>query len=490
MKSRAINRAKLNQDFPQGGYPRILWLETDPLNADTDGDGLPDGWEGTNGLDPLDNGTVNLRTGGTGDPNQGANGDPDGDGFTNSRNFRTAPSRSFSTATNHRRPIPSSSAPAKPSPAGWPSMKTRSPTGRSRISSPSMSSRARDPTIRAVMFIWHPTAFNSSRDIVAFYARDGGADGKFLFPPRHAGPPPAGRRGQSGHLCRHRHRQSPPMARPRCRMTWISHGNEMGGRRRLLSIRQSAAFIIDTIPSVNSTTVNQQLTGANGVVVRDQNAPNGFGSSYFNHELDAVEFSISRQALLDAGWNGSTKLNYQVFTTRDGTNNTGASGPGAGDSADATTSATRSPTTGWPRIIGARRPTSSSSGRLYNWIGADGNGLYPDQRKAAKMIFLTHGHQPVLPGAETQRLINSGFSTGYHRAIDAHEAFDPAAQPSSDTHARHRHPVGRRRSRRQQALARRAGIQPAPRRPHGRRQHRTARHHLQRSHDRLFLEQL
>lgn len=46
--------------------------QTDPLEPDCDGDGLPDGWEVKYGLDPHD------ATG----PN-GADGDPDGDGLTN-----------------------------------------------------------------------------------------------------------------------------------------------------------------------------------------------------------------------------------------------------------------------------------------------------------------------------------------------------------------------------------------------------------------------
>ncbi len=58
-----------------------------------------------------------------------------------------------------------------------------------------------------------------------------------------------------------------------------------------------------------------------GVVARDQNTANGFKKSYYNSDLDAVEFSISRQALLDAGWNGldAADLLYQVYTTKDGT---------------------------------------------------------------------------------------------------------------------------------------------------------------------------
>jgi len=49
------------------------------LTVDSDGDGLPDGWEREHNLNPLDNGSVN--------PNNGANGDPDADGVTNLDEF-------------------------------------------------------------------------------------------------------------------------------------------------------------------------------------------------------------------------------------------------------------------------------------------------------------------------------------------------------------------------------------------------------------------
>jgi subtilisin family serine protease len=48
-----------------------------PTNADTDGDGLPDGWEVKYGLDPLDPSGEN-----------GANGDIDGDGWTNKEEYQ------------------------------------------------------------------------------------------------------------------------------------------------------------------------------------------------------------------------------------------------------------------------------------------------------------------------------------------------------------------------------------------------------------------
>lgn len=50
-------------------------IQTNPLRADTDGDGLSDKWELEHGLDPTDDGSR--------DPNNGPSGDPDGDGVNN-----------------------------------------------------------------------------------------------------------------------------------------------------------------------------------------------------------------------------------------------------------------------------------------------------------------------------------------------------------------------------------------------------------------------
>ncbi|MCC6698624.1 MAG: hypothetical protein IT365_23575 [Candidatus Hydrogenedentes bacterium] len=66
-----------------------LWASdtADPINGyylalpteDSDGDGLPDGWEADNVLNPNDDGST--------DPDQGANGDPDNDTFTNEQEY-------------------------------------------------------------------------------------------------------------------------------------------------------------------------------------------------------------------------------------------------------------------------------------------------------------------------------------------------------------------------------------------------------------------
>ena len=57
----------------------VLTTQTVPRLDDSDSDGLPDHWEILHGLDPLDDGTT--------DPNQGAAGDPDGDGIDNAAEF-------------------------------------------------------------------------------------------------------------------------------------------------------------------------------------------------------------------------------------------------------------------------------------------------------------------------------------------------------------------------------------------------------------------
>ena len=48
---------------------------TDPKDTDTDNDGMPDGWEVTYGLDPLDDGSTDI--------NNGPTGNLDGDFLTN-----------------------------------------------------------------------------------------------------------------------------------------------------------------------------------------------------------------------------------------------------------------------------------------------------------------------------------------------------------------------------------------------------------------------
>ncbi|TAG09735.1 MAG: hypothetical protein EAZ42_06040 [Verrucomicrobia bacterium] len=421
-RSRAINRTALAAAFPVNGYPRLLWAETDPLNPDTDGDGLPDQWEITHGLDPLVSAAVNLRTGGLGLLAEGSGGDPDGDGFTNLQEFTNGtkpkvadtvnPPSANSIVIGPKDNITLGQAINEQAFTDW----TREDLVSFDESEGSGSNNQGGDTFLAF------DGFDSSRDLVAFYARDGGADGYYYF---RVDLHDLRAQAEQGNLDIY---------------VVVDTGNPLAGEAALpedVDIRTAMRWeaivacyqtnqgrvFVDTNPTVNSNSANQALTGPNGVVVRDQNSSNGFGASYFNHELDAAEFSIKRQALLDAGWNGTSRLNFQVFTTRDGTNNTGANGPGLGDIGGRNDLRDTITDDFLSEDYFSNQANIANNGVLSSYLSVDGAGLYPDQRKSAKMIMLTHGHQPILPAAETQRLINSGFSTGYHRAIDAHQAF-------------------------------------------------------------------
>ncbi|MCC5876423.1 MAG: hypothetical protein JJU11_09425 [Candidatus Sumerlaeia bacterium] len=58
--------------------------------------------------------------------------------------------------------------------------------------------------------------------------------------------------------------------------------------------------------------VNQEVIFANG----DRDASAHLGS-YWRSDLDAVEFGTTQQALLDAGWDGSSTVDFMVFTAKD-----------------------------------------------------------------------------------------------------------------------------------------------------------------------------
>src|SRR5207237_3855950 len=142
-----------------------------------------------------------------------------------------------------------------------------------------------------------------------------------------------------------------------------------------------------------------------GVTIRDQNSANGFKKAYFNSDLDSVEFSISRQALIDAGWNGTaSNLLYQVFTTRDGTQNSPVGAGDIGGRSDIRDSIRNDKIASdyWqdqPNIAGANSVLTQ-----YVGINADN-----DRGKRVKVMSLVHGNPAIQPGSVTQALINKGL---------------------------------------------------------------------------------
>jgi len=177
------------------------------------------------------------------------------------------------------------------------------------------------------------------------------------------------------------------------------------------------AVYVDMDRNNNSTSFGENLTPY-GVQRRDQFSPDGFVDAYFNSELDAAEFSISRKALTDAGWNGLNAgvLNYQVFVVKDGNCNTCNAGkPGNGDIGGRTDIR--------DTILDDRLAEDFSEAQsgidstLWEWI--------PGTRKAgrAKVALLAHANQAIQPGSVIQSLINNNAGAGYYRLLDIHQLY-------------------------------------------------------------------
>jgi len=412
-----------------------LWQETDPLNPDCDGDGLPDGWERQYSFDPFDDGIIghtNMSTGvvNTNDNEHGANGNPDGDqivqgGFTNDY----VNIMEFENGTNPR--IPNS---LEPPPDGSIIIGPGDPLD--PVAGVTNYQEFMDWTLADCIVLdeyegdggnnqkgdlylgWD--GWDTSRDIVAFYAHDGGdtgngGDGNFYF------------RVDFHDLRALAEEENLDF------YVVIDTGNPAEGEMNLpdevdtitwnrweavVAVYQSSQgrVYIDTQRANNTTTWGEDLF-SHGVIARDQNSADGFVDAYFNAGLDAVEFAISRQALIDAGWSGSgaSNLNYQVFTTKDGTGNDPR---GDGD-------------------IGGRSDVRDA---IYNdyiaedyWQSQDGlesilKYWVPASSKAgrSKVAIAIHGNQAIQPGSDIQNLANTGSGAGYYRPLDAHGVFGQA----------------------------------------------------------------
>ena len=410
-----------------------MWEETDPLNPDTDGDGLPDGWEKRYDFDALNDGIPGHTNMGSAleltidDVEHGADGNPDGDtivvgGVTNDYvNYME-----FQNGTHPRR-----FDSGDPPPEGSITIGRGPELGviYERTYYEEFMDWSRDHCLVLdeyegdggnnqsgdVYKGWD--GWDESRDIVAFYAHDGGdvgqgGDGMFYFRvDLHDLKPYAEEKNLDIYVV-------------------IDTGNPDTGEMNLpdevdtitwnrweavvaVYASSQGRVYIDTDTENNTTTWGQDLSSY-GVVGRDQNAEDGFIDAYFNAELDAVEFSISRQALIDAGWSGAgaSNFNYQVFTTRDGTGN---SPPGNGD-------------------IGGRSDVRDAIFNDYiaedYWQSQQGfesimKFSIPGTSRATrtKVAMLLHANQAIQPGAIVQPLINTGSGAGYHRPFDGHALF-------------------------------------------------------------------
>ena len=414
-KSRRVSPTKIAAQFPKtaGNGHRIglLWRETDACSGDTDGDGLNDGWEVGNGIDALDAGTgTSLRTGKPALAANGPSGDPDNDGFTNLQEFING--------TDPRQPDTGIPPPANSIVIG--------PQTPVVLGSVSNAKEFTDWTADDLIVLDEvdgegPNSGggdiyvtgdggDSSRDIVAFYAHDGGPDGNFYF---RVDVDDLKAFAETGKLDIY---------------VLVNVGNAGLGERNLPDdvdamttmgwqavvacySGNNGRIYVDTNATTNTTAIGQSFTGT-GVEARDQTATSGFKKSYYNSTLDSVEFSVSRQALLDAGWNGlnAGDLIYQVFTTKDGTGNLPV---GAGDLAG------RNDIRDTIYDDSLASPGSTSN-VLTSYFGRNASN---DRGRSAKIVSLVHGNQAIQPGSTVQALINTSQGAGYYRLLDLHQAY-------------------------------------------------------------------
>lgn len=424
-----VSPQKIAAAFPKtnpgnGHQIGVLWQETDPRNADTDGDGLPDAWENGNGLDPLDGGIgISLRTGKPALADNGANGDPDGDTFTNAQEYLNA--------TDPRTPET-----GVPPPANSIVIGPQTPVISGGVSNAKeftdwtaddlivLDEQDGEGSNTGGSDVYHAyDGGDASRDLVAFYAHDGGdagsgGDGNFYFRVDMANLAPFAEDGKLDIY------------------VVVNIGNPGAGERNLpddvdtLTTMGWQAVVacysgnngrvyVDGNPAVNTATIGQSFAGT-GVAARDQNTANGFKKAYFNSQLDSVEFSISRQALRDAGWNGlnAGDLLFQVFTTKDGTSNNPVGGGDLGGRSDIRD-------TIYDDFIasdyyGDQAAISGAGSKLQGYFGRTAGN---DRGRSAKVVTVIHGNQHLQPGNKVQQLINTAQGAGYYRPLDVHSAY-------------------------------------------------------------------
>jgi glycosidase len=427
---------KIDRDALFAQHPNAVFLETDPLDPDTDGDGLRDGWEVQYGLDPLDSGILGQRSLRTGliitSETHGASGDPDNDGTSNLFEFING--------TN-----PGVADTGSPPPPGDIVI---GPGDLVVVGAVSNHNEFTDWTYEQLIALdpydplgeqanggdvyyrpWASDGLERSRDLVAFYAHDGG---------------PTGSGGDDTFYFRVDLNDLQANAEDSGLNLYvvIDTGNTAVGERKMvdgvdvltdmrwevvvaLYDGNAANVYMNTPGSPDTVTLSDTLLfGPGQIEIRDKNHPFGLQQAYFNHELDSIEFSIHRKSLTDAGWNGNfAQLHFQVFTTRDGT----SGGAGELDGPDIQDSIRNDWfAEDWAGIVAwnadqLRYDRRVALTTLIQWVGVSADN---DRGKRIKIIPLVHGNQAIQPGNVIQNLINNGLGAGLYRPLNVHEAYE------------------------------------------------------------------
>jgi glycosidase len=427
-----------------------LWTETDPLAADTDHDELPDGWEIQHGLNPWDDGVIghtNMNSGVviTGATN-GPNGDPDADSCNNQCEFlnNTDP-----WVPNDAPPPPANAITIGPGPVigttggvtwyeefqDWTADDLKA---LDEHDGAGFLKEGRD------LYPWWD-GYDWSRDILAFYARDGGADNKYYF-------------RVDFHDLQYKAEQSSVDI-----YVVINFGTPGDFNTANLQLPDDVdtksdmgwKIVIAAYDTNNGRVYvkRQGIDAALGAYQARGYTPDpsggGFVGSYYRSDLDACEFAISRQALIDAGWNGIAPLLFQVFTTRDNTCNTGSANcpgdtPKSGSDItdtiyDDTIAESDSPTPPNDTLYYFFTSVNQNPINVATAVGNPSVLSQTNRPNVAKLALLLHGNQAILPASIIQTLIYStnqlttagtdasfdpGLqATGYHRALDSAQVF-------------------------------------------------------------------
>ncbi len=438
--STALDKKRLNAVFRPGGQLRsdgldVIWLETDPRRFSTTGDGLPDGWKVSYGLDPFDDGVIgdyNLNTGKViTNTNNGPNGDKTNDGLTNLYKYINGDNPNVAGV-----PV----APAPGQIAIGP-VSGNSVTYGAVTNNKAFSGWTGKDLIALDYYdgggvnydggdVYHANdGYDSSRDMVAFYAHDGGAvsaggDGNFYFRVDYEELLPYAEQGyldvyvaiNFGHPGTGEY-NLPDNMRTGTKMGW----------QAVVACYQSNngnVYLWNPTSPTHSTGIGQDLSQF-GVTVRSQTSvdgngkPNGFEQAYFDSTTSACDFSISRQALIDAGWDGldASKLTYEVFTTKDGTQSGGAGDLGNRSNIRDTFY------DDWiaSDYYSDQANIDGAKSVLSQWAGMQARN---DNGKKVKVISLIHGNEAIQPGGYIQNLINTGSGAGLYRPLDVHQAYN------------------------------------------------------------------
>jgi hypothetical protein len=427
IRSRAVDYAALLAAYNRegtgtaqtGGWPKLLITETDPLRIDTIGDGLPDGWKVRYGLDPLDDGVYNWRTGEAGDPLNGPDGDLTGDGVTNMDHFLNG--------TDPRVDVeyvpPAGSIVVGQGDAlgevnGVPRFREFIDwTWEDLLALDAYHGAGNNHRGGDIYRAWD--GWDESRDLVAFYARDGGGaaqggDNRFYFRIDIHDLQALAEQGNVDYYIA---------------VNFGDMGNPSGERvlpdevdtltdmrwKVVVAIYESGlgTVYVDYDPVNNTTVFGEDLIGFGGVESRGEY----YLGAYFNAELDAIEIAIDRQALLDAGWGGFDPglLNYQVYSVKSGTQNV-PQGPGdIGGRSDIRDSILND----WiaEDYWNAQAGLQGAGSVMPQWI--PGNS----QPGRVKVALVVHGNDAIRPGSYMQDRINDNAGAGYYRPLDAHAVY-------------------------------------------------------------------